>query len=154
MPLSDCRDATIQKKIQAGTPGKITDIREGERLDGGVLGSLLVDGENLSVKIVTEYAIRQVLGDTSLTLTLADGSTRTCGSLLPSAFCSLTADIDTPGSGKITITGARTGPTGWPRRERITGRSWNFSIRILLLLARTYKIRYVKQDLQRNGRRR
>ena len=105
VPLSDCRDATIQKKIQAGTPGKITDIREGERLDGGVLGSLLVDGENLSVKILTEYAIRQVLGDTSLTLTLADGSTRTCGSLLPSAFCSLTADIDTPGSGKITITG-------------------------------------------------
>ena len=38
-------------------------------------------------------------GKTSLTLTLADGSTRTCGSLLPSAFCSLTADIDTPGSG-------------------------------------------------------
>ena len=105
VPVADCQDAAIQKKIQTGTPGKITDIREGERLDGGVLGSLLVDGENFSVKIVTEYAIRQVLGNASLTLTLADGSTRTCGSLLPSAFCSLTADIDTPGSGKITITG-------------------------------------------------
>lgn len=105
VPLSDCQDANLRKKIQAGTPGKITGIREGERLAGGVLGSLLVDGEALSVKILTEYAIRQVLGDSSLTLKLADGSSRACGSLLPSAFLSLTADIGTPGSGKIVITG-------------------------------------------------
>ena len=69
--------------------GEVLDIREGERLEGGVLHELYVDGSEGSAKIVTENAIRTVLCSPGLEATRQDGSVATLGSLLPSGFFSL-----------------------------------------------------------------
>ncbi len=69
--------------------GEVTDIREGERLEGGVLHELYVDGSEGSIQIVTENAIRTVLCTPGLEATRQDGSVATLGSLLPSGFFTL-----------------------------------------------------------------
>ena len=74
------------------TLGDITDIREGERMEGGALFSLYIDGTKGSVRIDTEYAVRKVLCESGMEILRQDESTVKAGTLLPSAFFVLTRE--------------------------------------------------------------
>lgn len=66
--------------------GTVVDVREGERLEGGVLHSLYIDGTKDCVRIDTEYVIRSVLCKKGMEILRQDGSVIKAGTLLPSGF--------------------------------------------------------------------
>ena len=72
-----------------GGVGKITGVSVTERGPGGVAMKLLVKGSEGETTISGQNAIRNALGDASLTLTLMDGKTSDGWSLLPSGFLAI-----------------------------------------------------------------
>lgn len=78
------------KKI--GSLGKIQDIYVETRNPGGVAYALIIKGEKVQIKVLTEYNIRYVLNDGEAEVTRQDGSKAAAGTLLPSAFFMISAD--------------------------------------------------------------
>lgn len=66
--------------------GRITDIRIGERGDGGIAESLVIKGEKKTVTVLSQYNIRAVLCAGGVTAVRQDGSKVELKMLLPSAF--------------------------------------------------------------------
>lgn len=75
-----------------GSLGKLQDIFVEARKPGGVAYALIIKGEKAQIKVLTEYNIRYVLNDGETKVTRQDGSETASGTLLPSAFFTISAD--------------------------------------------------------------
>ncbi len=69
--------------------GEIRDISIASRGEGGVIESLIVEGSNATIQILTEYNIRYILSAEGASIQRQNGETVVCGKLLPSAFFSI-----------------------------------------------------------------
>jgi stage II sporulation protein D len=78
-----------------------------KRGSGGVSDELLIEGQEGTVKVVGEHAIRSVLANENTQVIRQDGSTSTVSTLLPSAFCVLDVETDSDTNAVIayTVTG-------------------------------------------------
>lgn len=90
-------DDTALEIVDAGTLvgfGKITDISVQERSSAGSVLTLCVQYEKGSVLVKNEYNIRKVLGSGIEKIVYADSTESTSVTMLPSAFCAITAQED------------------------------------------------------------
>lgn len=81
--------------------GKITGISVEERSKSGSILTLCLTYEKGSARIKTEYNIRKVLGACVEKIVYADSSESTDVTMIPSAFCAITANKD----GTVTLSG-------------------------------------------------
>ena len=74
------------ESYDGGSIGESRGICVYQRAASGLIGEILVEGSEKTVKVSGEYNIRRLLAPTDSALTLNDGSTREGMSALPSAF--------------------------------------------------------------------
>ncbi len=74
--------------------GALKAIEVAERSTSGSILALMVHFENGQAKVQSEYNIRKVLGCGAKTIRYQDGSESACGSLLPSAACTIEKQAD------------------------------------------------------------
>lgn len=74
------------ESYDGGSIGELQGIYVYQRAASGLIGEILVEGSEKTVKVSGEYNIRRLLAPTDSALTLNDGSTREGISALPSAF--------------------------------------------------------------------
>ena len=74
------------ESYDGGSIGELQGIYVYQRAASGLIGEILVEGSEKTVKVSGEYNIRRLLAPTDSALTLNDGSTREGMSALPSAF--------------------------------------------------------------------
>lgn len=74
--------------------GRLKSLEVAERSSSGSILSLMLYFENGQAKVQSEYNIRKVLGCGAKTIRYQDGSEGTCGSLLPSAACTVEKQTD------------------------------------------------------------
>ncbi len=74
-------------------PGKLLSMEILSRGEGGIVRELLIEGENNTFLVKTEYNIRTILNDGKSEVIRQDGSTYFSGSLLPSAFFDLEPEL-------------------------------------------------------------
>ena len=69
--------------------GKIQSISVGKRNSGGCVCELIIKEDNLTMKIISEYYVRKIVGSVCHTICLNDGSNYNCNGVMPSGFFSL-----------------------------------------------------------------
>lgn len=67
------------------TIGKIKDIRVQLRGDSGVIKQLVIQGSKAEIQVSSEFAVRKLLGNSKVAITLRDGS-RSNQAMLPSGY--------------------------------------------------------------------
>lgn len=78
-------DQFVSKEIP--TMGKIKEISVAKRGPGGIIDELIIEGDQATVKVITEHNVRYVLcSPSSQTVMRKDGSEASVSSLLPSSF--------------------------------------------------------------------
>ncbi len=85
--------------------GKIREVSITKRGGGGVADELLIETDQDTIKVVSEYNIRYVLCDGKSTVVRQDDSTTVPGTLLPSGFFILEADKSGDNVVGYTLTG-------------------------------------------------
>lgn len=85
------------ESLEPADPGRIVSLEVLSRQEGGAAQELLIEGEDVSFLVKTEYNIRAVLNDGETKVIRQDGSEYLSSSLLPSAFFDLEAEYDSDG---------------------------------------------------------
>ncbi len=113
------------EKVAVDSVGNIKDIQVKKRGQGGNIMELIVIGEKHTVKVTTEYVIRNLLsstGDTNIVITRMDGSKVSSLTMLPSAFFSMDIAYDNDNNlKKITIYGGGFGHGVGMSQEGVKG---------------------------------
>ncbi len=74
--------------------GYLQDIIVEKRGVGGIIDSLIIQGSDATIKIMTEYNIRYILSARDVEIEKLSGSESVCGALLPSAFFTIEMEYD------------------------------------------------------------
>lgn len=113
------------ENIVVDTVGNIKDIQVKKRGQGGNIMELIIVSEKHTVKVTTEYVIRNLLsatGDTNVVITRMDGSKVSHLTMLPSAFFSMDIAYDNNNNlKKLTIYGGGFGHGVGMSQEGVKG---------------------------------